>query len=210
MYRLFGNAPVGRSNETQMSADRMAIENRKKAREKSGKHQKRRKAPNHESACRRKGRSQRQKMEPGLCMARREFLLYSRARRFAAPCRVGYETGENYGKRRWKAVVENDSGTAYSNRPRRHRFAPWRKSLAVANRLPAVCISFAAFARARFSTADGRLPAAADVAEPSETSDDPASLEPLSEASLRASIRNPNATTSVKAAARSMPRRNRL
>lgn len=65
MYRLFGNAPVGRSNETQMSADRMAIENRKKAREKSGKHQKRRKAPNHESACRRKGRSQRQKMEPG-------------------------------------------------------------------------------------------------------------------------------------------------
>lgn len=136
-------------------------------------------------------------------MARREFLLYSRARRFAAPCRVGYETGENYGKRRWKAVVENDSGTAYSNRPRRHRFAPWRKSLAVANRLPAVCISFAAFARARFSTADGRLPAAADVAEPSETSDDPASLEPPSEASLRASIRNPNATTSVKAAARS-------
>ena len=114
MYRLFGNVPVGRSNETQMSADWMAIENRKKAREKSGKHQKRRKAPNHESACRRKGRSQRQKMEPGLCMARREFLLYSRARRFAAPCRVGYETGENYGKRRWKAVVENDSGTAYS------------------------------------------------------------------------------------------------
>ena len=34
MYRLFGNAPVGRSDETQMSADRMAIENRKKAREK--------------------------------------------------------------------------------------------------------------------------------------------------------------------------------
>ncbi|MGB4813691.1 MAG: hypothetical protein WBP32_01740 [Bifidobacterium adolescentis] len=65
MYRLFGNVPVGRSNETQMSADWMAIENRKKAREKSGKHQKRRKAPNHESACRRKGRSQRQKMEPG-------------------------------------------------------------------------------------------------------------------------------------------------
>lgn len=65
MYRLFGNAPVGRSDETQMSADWMAIENRKKAREKSGKHQKRRKAPNHESACRRKGRSQRQKMEPG-------------------------------------------------------------------------------------------------------------------------------------------------
>ena len=64
MYRLFGNVPVGRSNETQMSADWMAIENRKKAREKSGKHQKRRKAPNHESACRRKGRSQRQKMEP--------------------------------------------------------------------------------------------------------------------------------------------------
>ncbi|MDB1549183.1 hypothetical protein PL986_00755 [Bifidobacterium adolescentis] len=65
MYRLFGNAPVGRSDETQMSADRMAIENRKKAREKFEKHQKRRKAPNHESACRRKGRSQRQKMEPG-------------------------------------------------------------------------------------------------------------------------------------------------
>ena len=65
MYRLFGNVPVGRSNETQMSADWMEIENRKKAREKSGKHQKRRKAPNHESACRRKGRSQRQKMEPG-------------------------------------------------------------------------------------------------------------------------------------------------
>ncbi|MGR4830279.1 hypothetical protein ACWA3S_00805 [Bifidobacterium adolescentis] len=65
MYRLFGNVPVGRADETQMSADRMAIENRKKAREKSGKHQKRRKAPNHESACRRKGRSQRQKMEPG-------------------------------------------------------------------------------------------------------------------------------------------------
>ena len=65
MYRLFGNVPVGRSNETQMSADWMAIENRKKAREKSGKPQKRRKAPNHESACRRKGRSQRQKMEPG-------------------------------------------------------------------------------------------------------------------------------------------------
>ena len=62
MYRLFGNVPVGRSNETQMSADWMAIENRKKAREKSGKHQKRRKAPNHESACRRKGRSQRQKI----------------------------------------------------------------------------------------------------------------------------------------------------
>ena len=41
MYRLFGNAPVGRSDETQMSADWMAIENRKKAREKSGKHQKR-------------------------------------------------------------------------------------------------------------------------------------------------------------------------
>ena len=39
MYRLFGNVPVGRSNETQMSADWMAIENRKKAREKSGKHQ---------------------------------------------------------------------------------------------------------------------------------------------------------------------------
>ena len=136
-------------------------------------------------------------------MARCDFRSYSRARRFAAPCRVGYETGENYGKRRWKAVVENDSGTAYSNRPRRHRFAPWRKSLAVANRLPAVCISFAAFARARFSTADGWLPAAADAAEPSETSDDPASLEPPSEASLRASIRNPNATTSVKAAARS-------
>lgn len=55
MYRLFGNVPVGRADETQMSADRMAIENRKKAREKSGKHQKRRKAPNHESACRRKG-----------------------------------------------------------------------------------------------------------------------------------------------------------
>jgi hypothetical protein len=36
MYRLFGNVPVGRSNETQMSADWMAIENRKKAREKSG------------------------------------------------------------------------------------------------------------------------------------------------------------------------------
>lgn len=34
MYRLFGNAPVGRADETQMSADRMAIENRKKAREK--------------------------------------------------------------------------------------------------------------------------------------------------------------------------------
>lgn len=34
MYRLFGNAPVGRSDETQMSADWMAIENRKKAREK--------------------------------------------------------------------------------------------------------------------------------------------------------------------------------
>ena len=33
MYRLFGNVPVGRSNETQMSADWMAIENRKKARE---------------------------------------------------------------------------------------------------------------------------------------------------------------------------------
>ena len=65
MYRLFGNVPVGRADETQMSADRMTIENRKKAREKSGKHQKRRKAPNHESACRRKGRSQRQKMEPG-------------------------------------------------------------------------------------------------------------------------------------------------
>ena len=32
MYRLFGNVPVGRSNETQMSADWMAIENRKKAR----------------------------------------------------------------------------------------------------------------------------------------------------------------------------------
>ncbi|MCQ5025191.1 hypothetical protein, partial [Bifidobacterium adolescentis] len=63
MYRLFGNAPVGRSNETQMSADRMAIDNRKKAREKAGKHQKRRKAPNHESASRSKGRSQRQKME---------------------------------------------------------------------------------------------------------------------------------------------------
>lgn len=47
MYRLFGNAPVGRADETQMSADRVAIENRKKAREKSGKHQKRRKAPNH-------------------------------------------------------------------------------------------------------------------------------------------------------------------
>lgn len=69
MYRLFGNAPVGRSDETQMSADRMAIENRKKAREKFEKHQKRRKAPNHESACRRKGRSQRQKWSPGLCMA---------------------------------------------------------------------------------------------------------------------------------------------
>lgn len=106
MYRLFGNAPVGRSNETQMSADRMAIENRKKAREKSGKHQKRRKAPNHESACRRKGRSQRQKMEPGAMHGRREFLLYSRARRFAAPCRVGYETG---GKLR-KAAVESSSG----------------------------------------------------------------------------------------------------
>ena len=53
MYRLFGNAPVGRADETQMSADRMAIENRKKAREKFEKHQKRRKAPNHESACRR-------------------------------------------------------------------------------------------------------------------------------------------------------------
>ncbi|MCG4791821.1 hypothetical protein [Bifidobacterium adolescentis] len=65
MYRLFGNAPVGRADETQMSADRMAIENRKKAREKFEKHRKRRKAPNHESACRRKGRSQRQKMEPG-------------------------------------------------------------------------------------------------------------------------------------------------
>lgn len=33
MYRLFGNAPVGRADETQMSADRMAIENRKKAQE---------------------------------------------------------------------------------------------------------------------------------------------------------------------------------
>lgn len=33
MYRLFGNVPVGRADETQMSADRMAIENRKKARE---------------------------------------------------------------------------------------------------------------------------------------------------------------------------------
>ena len=33
--------------------------------EKFEKHRKRRKAPNHESACRRKGRSQRQKMEPG-------------------------------------------------------------------------------------------------------------------------------------------------
>ncbi|WP_147323717.1 hypothetical protein [Bifidobacterium adolescentis] len=65
MYRLFGNAPVDRADETQMSADRMAIENRKKAREKFEKHRKRRKAPNHESACRRKGRSQRQKMEPG-------------------------------------------------------------------------------------------------------------------------------------------------
>ncbi|MGR4742388.1 hypothetical protein [Bifidobacterium adolescentis] len=65
MYRLFGNAPVGRADETQMSANRMAIENRKKAREKFEKHRKRRKAPNHESACRRKGRSQRQKMEPG-------------------------------------------------------------------------------------------------------------------------------------------------
>lgn len=133
MYRLFGNAPVGRSDETQMSADWMAIENRKKAREKSGKHQKRRKAPNHESACRRKGRSQRQKWSPGLCMARREFLLYSRARRFAAPCRVGYETGENYGKRRWKAVAGNDSGErpipivrAATDSPRGGNPWPWR------------------------------------------------------------------------------------
>lgn len=133
MYRLFGNVPVGRSNETQMSADWMAIENRKKAREKSGKHQKRRKAPNHESACRRKGRSQRQKWSPGLCMARREFLLYSRARRFAAPCRVGYETGENYGKRRWKAVAGNDSGErpipivrAATDSPRGGNPWPWR------------------------------------------------------------------------------------
>ena len=158
MYRLFGNVPVGRADETQMSADRMAIENRKKAREnqeniKRGEKRRTTKAPVGAKAAR-----SGKKWSPGLCMARREFLLYSRARRFAAPCRVGYETGENYGKRRWKAVVENDSGTAYSNRPRRHRFAPWRKSLAVANRLPAVCISFAAFARARFSTADGRLP----------------------------------------------------
>ena len=64
MYRLFGNVPVGRSNETQMSADWMAIENRKKARE-NQENIKRGKTPNHESACRRKGRSQRQKMEPG-------------------------------------------------------------------------------------------------------------------------------------------------
>ena len=65
MYRLFANVPEGRSNDTQMSADWMAIENRKKAREKSGNHHKRRKAQSHESACRRKGRSQRLKMEPG-------------------------------------------------------------------------------------------------------------------------------------------------
>ena len=46
------------------------------------------------------------KWSPGLCMARREFLLYSRARRFAAPCRVGYETGEKLRK----AAVESSSG----------------------------------------------------------------------------------------------------
>ena len=133
MYRLFGNAPVGRADETQMSADRMAIENRKKAREKfenikRGEKRRTTKAPVGAKAAR-----SGKKWSPGLCMARREFLLYSRARRFAAPCRVGYETGENYGKRRWKAVVGNDSGErpipivrAATDSPRGGNPWPWR------------------------------------------------------------------------------------
>lgn len=106
MYRLFGNAPVGRSDETQMSADRMAIENRKKAREKFEKHQKRRKAPNHESACRRKGRSQRQKMEPGAMHgpARIPIVQSRSTLRSAVSCGVW-----NGGKLR-KAAVESSSG----------------------------------------------------------------------------------------------------
>ena len=106
MYRLFGNVPVGRSNETQMSADRMAIENRKKAREKSGKHQKRRKAPNHESACRRKGRSQRQKMEPGAMHGPARIpIVQSRSTLRSAVSRGVW----NGGKLR-KAAVESSSG----------------------------------------------------------------------------------------------------
>ena len=111
MYRLFGNVPVGRADETQMSADRMAIENRKKAREnqeniKRGEKRRTTKAPVGAKAAR-----SGKKWSPGLCMARREFLLYSRARRFAAPCRVGYETG---GKLR-KAAVESSSGKRQRN-----------------------------------------------------------------------------------------------
>lgn len=106
MYRLFGNAPVGRSDETQMSADWMAIENRKKAREKFEKHQKRRKAPNHESACRRKGRSQRQKMEPGAMHGPARIpIVQSRSTLRSAVSRGVW----NGGKLR-KAAVESSSG----------------------------------------------------------------------------------------------------
>lgn len=69
MYRLFGNVPVGRADETQMSADRMAIENRKKAREnqeniKRGEKRRTTKAPVGAKAAR-----SGKKWSPGLCMA---------------------------------------------------------------------------------------------------------------------------------------------
>jgi len=87
MYRLFGNVPVGRADETQMSADRMAIENRKKAREnqeniKRGEKRRTTKAPVGAKAAR-----SGKKWSPGLCMARREFLFYRCCRPHGTPCR---------------------------------------------------------------------------------------------------------------------------
>lgn len=63
----------------------MAIENRKKAREKSGKHLKEKDA-GYQAPVGGEAKAARAGGEwsPGLCMARREFLLYSRARRFAS------------------------------------------------------------------------------------------------------------------------------
>ena len=133
------------------------------------------------------------KWSPGLCMARREFLFYRCCRPHGTPCRelilrLLCGTFIRGGVR----GVSRYSRSRYSSFPRLHRFAPWRKSLAVTNRLPAVCIKRAAFVRACFFAASELSACAASEF-----------LASKREVIFRASMRNPNATTSVNAAARS-------